>query len=243
MHRVLFLLFVLFGLVACSGAPPNGGNPAVPPSTDGRGAILLNGERMDVRWSDGDSFKFKSGQFEGSGVRLTGFNTLESYGPVHRWGTWTGAELYAIARTSKDVAAAGLWTCSTSGEKDGYGRLLVDCPDAAEALIRVGHAHAFSMDGPSDRRLLAAQRKAQRRGLGIWKKGAPALIVTSLHSQEEGSGYNRRVDSVTGMSSVRNHEETYQMCQEVCEGPEGQQSCLVYVPYSRRYRNKPDCLK
>jgi len=28
-------------------------------------------------------------------------------------------------------------------------------------------------------------------------------------------------------------------CQEVCEG----QSCMVYVPYERRYKEKPECLR
>lgn len=195
-----------------------------------------------MRWSDGDSFKFKDGPYEGAGVRLTGFNTLESYGPVHRWGTWTADALFLIAAKSKDYAASRVWKCSASGEKDGYGRLLVDCPDAAEALILVGHAHAFSMDGPSPKALLQAQERAQRAGRGIWAQGQPDQLVTSVHSVSEGSGYNRWVDTETGESSVRQHEEEYAVCEEVCEAAEVG-SCLIYVPYSQRYRNKPDCLK
>jgi len=213
-----------------------------PTDSKGWGAIRLNGEEVRVRWSDGDSFKFKEGTYEGAGVRLTGFNTLESYGPAHRWGGWTGAELYSIAAVSKDYAASRVWECTASGEKDGYGRLLVDCPDAAEAMILAGHAHAFSMDGPSPKPLLLAQKRAQRAKRGIWQKGVPTLVVTSLHSVAEGAGYNRRVDTETGESTVREHAETYAICEEVCEAGEAG-SCMLYVPYSQRYRNKPDCLR
>ena len=76
----------------------------------------------------------------------------------------------------------------------------------------------------------------------MWAKGIPALIVTSLHSVEEGNGYNRRVDTATGVSTVRQHSDSYGVCEEVCEGPEGSQSCLTYIPYANRYKNKPDCL-
>jgi endonuclease YncB( thermonuclease family) len=195
-----------------------------------------------VRWSDGDSFKFKSGPHEGSGVRLVGFNTLESYGPVHRWGDWSAAELYGIASTSKDYAASRVWNCSSSGEKDGYGRLLVDCPDAAEALILAGHAHAFSMEGPSPDALVKAQAKAQRSRRGIWQKGVPQSVLTSIHSITEGAGYNRRVDTATGESTLRKHLERFAICEEVCSGGAAG-SCMVYVPYAQRYRDKPDCLK
>ena len=197
---------------------------------------------MEVRWSDGDSFKFQSGPHKGSGVRLQDFNTLESYGPVHRWGKWTAQELYDIARTSKGLGAEGVWNCSAAGEKDGYGRLLVSCPDAARALIAAGHAHAFGVEGTPDPSLMSVQKKAQRQGKGIWKKGVPDRLLTSLHSADEGSGYNRTVDTSAGSSSVRSHDETYEICQEVCEGLKQGGSCMTYVPYKMRYRNKPDCL-
>lgn len=246
MQRCFILLaFLVLSLLAlaCSGnSGRSGPGTLTPTDSKGWGAVLLNGEETKVRWSDGDSFKFKSGPYEGAGVRITGFNTLESYGPVHRWGSWTGAELYEIASSSKNYAASGVWKCSTSGDKDGYGRVLVDCPGAATALIRVGHAHAFSMEGPSSKAFLQAQRQAQRAGRGIWAKGVPTTLVTSLHSVEEGSGYNRHVDPASGASTVRNHEETYEVCTEVCEGGEGG-SCMLYVPFSQRYRNKPDCLR
>jgi len=239
-----FLIFsvLLSFTLACSGSPGPGAQLLTASDSKGWGAVLLNGEETRVRWSDGDSFKFKEGPHAGSGVRLVGFNTLESYGPVHRWGSWSAAELYTIAASSKDYAASRVWSCSASGDKDGYGRLLVDCPDAAEALILAGHAHAFSMKGASSDALLKAQAKARRARRGIWKKGVPGLLVTSLHSVDEGSGYNRRVDTDSGESTVRNHSDMYKVCEEVCEGGAGG-SCMVYVPYARRYRNTPDCLK
>ncbi|MBN92952.1 MAG: nuclease [Deltaproteobacteria bacterium] len=212
------------------------------PAPESGPAILLNGQQVDVRWSDGDSFKFKSGPYKGSGVRLMGYNTLESYGPVHRWGRWTATELYEIARSSKYRAAERVWQCTTDGEKDGYGRVLVDCPGVSEHMVSIGHAHVFGMDQEGEESLIRLQQQARRKKLGIWKKGTPESIVTSLHSASEGRGYNRIVSGFTGKSTVRNHDETYAVCQEVCEGGDGG-SCMVYVPFKIRYRNKPDCLR
>ncbi|MEE2828386.1 MAG: thermonuclease family protein [Myxococcota bacterium] len=244
MSRISLTVALVSVLSACAATPSTQEYGPVAKRVAGEpAAILLNGDRMDVRWSDGDSFKFLDGPYRGNGVRLSGFNTLESYGPVHRWGSWSAAELYAIASSSKDVAGASVWHCSTEGERDGYGRLLVDCPGASEALIRAGHAHVLSMDGPGPERLLRVQARAQRQKKGIWRKGVPQPLVTSTHSADEGSGYNRLIDTVTGESSVRNHDENYEICHEVCEGPSGEGSCLTYVPYSRRYRDKPDCLR
>ena len=209
--------------------------------------IRLNGELMSVRWSDGDSFKFKSGPHSGRGVRLQGYNTLESYGPVHRWGDWTAAELYAIAKSSWRLGASQTWDCTTTGEADGYGRLLVNCPGAAEHLIAEGHAMAFEMEGSAPQGLLRAQVTAMKGGKGIWAKGAPGSLVTSLHSADErgepAPTYNRVVDTRTGLSREAGHKETYTTCQEVCVGEGGDASCMVYVPFSIRYRNKPDCLR
>lgn len=57
------------------------------------GVIILNGQKTKVRWSDGDSFDFLEGPYEGPGSRLVGFNTLEAYGPGHRWGPWQREEV------------------------------------------------------------------------------------------------------------------------------------------------------
>jgi hypothetical protein len=60
---------------------------------DASGSVVLNGEMTRVVWSDGDSFRIKSGPQVNRTTRLVGYNCLEAYGPVHRWGTWTPSEL------------------------------------------------------------------------------------------------------------------------------------------------------
>ncbi len=229
----------------CGGTPPT-----IPDGfPEGGSAVTLDGEKLRVRWSDGDSFKFLDGPYKGSGVRLMGYNTLESYGPVHRWGSWTGEELYDIARRSKYVAGSQVWACTTEGDLDAYNRVLVSCPGVVEEMIRVGFAHVFSIDEPADERMLKLQRKAQRKKWGIWEKGVPTAIVTSLHSADEVGRdgelkdpvYNRVVDSTTGMSTTLAHSTIYDICQEVCV--DGTDACMTYVPFEKRYRGKPDCLR
>jgi len=213
------------------------------------GYILLNGERTEVNWSDGDSFKIHSGEYSNLGTRLKGYNTLETFGPVHRWGSWTPLELYKIAKSCAAVAASQEWKCTTDGKKEGYGRLLVDCPDLTKEMVKQGLAMAFAVEedhAPDD--VMAAQADAMREGRGMWAKGTVSAIVSSLHSVgEEGhkgdTAYNRVVDTHTGKAAKVAHHDTYSTCQEVCVGAEGDQSCLVYVPFNIRYRNKPDCLK
>ena len=207
--------------------------------------ISLNGELMSVRWSDGDSFKFKSGPHEGKGVRLMGYNTLESYGPVHRWGDWSAVELYFIAKSSWRLGASKSWNCTTDGSADGYGRLLVNCPDAAEYIISEGHGTVFGIDEEPSKALLQAQKVAIKKGVGMWEKGAPREMITSLHSADEDGEkkvtYNRVVDTRTGMSRQAEHKQTYATCEEVCMGGD-EGSCMVYVPFSNRYKNKAECL-
>lgn len=237
---VLALGTSLLALGSCGTA-----SHTVPTTLPDEVAITLDGERMRVRWSDGDSFKFLDGPHKGAGVRLGRYNTLESYGPAHRWGDWTADELYKLAKSSRYLAAQQVWSCTTAGDKDGYGRLLVDCPDVATAMVEAGHAHIFYLEGEPPEQLLKAQRKARKKKRGMWAKGTPDMIVTSLHSadeKEDGNAYNRHVDAHTGISTVREHSEVYATCQEVCDGGETG-SCMIYVPFKIRYRNKPDCLK
>lgn len=54
--------------------------------------------------------------------------------------------------------------------------------------------------------------------------------------------YDRLVDTRTGITRVRRHRATYRICQEVCIGTGPTLSCMVYVPFERRYRDRPDCL-
>lgn len=223
---------------------------AVPASAGKRakGTITLNGEPTAVSWSDGDSFKVKSGPYQGRGTRLVGFNALESFGPVHSWGTWTPQELYALAASAAGVLGEGEWRCTTSGDEDGYHRLLVTCPDAALALIHRGLAMAYAVDGQqADPAALEAQRQAQAERVGMWAKGVPNGVVTSVHSVDEpgaegGQAYDRVVDTRTGAALKRAHTQTYATCQTVCHETDGDRSCMVYVPFERRYKHKPPCL-
>ena len=80
---------------------------------------------------------------------------------------------------------------------------------------------------------------------GMWEKGAPAFLITSLHSQSEypdknddGSykkqAYNRICDMKTGQCAVREHNDIYEVCQNVCI----EDSCMIYVPYANRYKKE-----
>src|SRR5512143_2506334 len=162
-------------------APPGAlGGRAGPRASPGRaraarGEVILSGERVPVRWVDGDTFRIEGGRFGGRAARLAGVNALETFGPVHRIGAMGGAELLALARATAPVAAARAWRCEADGAADRYGRLLVSCPDAAEALVREGHAMVYAVDGAPDRRLLAVQRAAQAARAGMWARGVPRL--------------------------------------------------------------------
>lgn len=216
---------------------------------DAMGTITLNGHPTDVRWSDGDSFNIKSGPYSGLSSRLVGYNTLEAYGPVHRWGDWTAKELYDIAKKSSAVAAMEEWECTTDGKKEGYGRLLVTCPKLNEHMVREGVATAYAVENTKPQEgLLEIQAQAMKAGAGMWAKGTVNGIITSLHSIDEergssGKAYNRIVDTRTGSADKRGHERRYNTCEEVCEDIDGTKSCMVYVPFENRYKNKPDCLK
>lgn len=242
MPRVL-----LVSLIAVALALPS---PAVARSRakGAAGALTLDGVRVGVRWTDGDTFKVVDGPFRGVRARVIGFNTLETFGPVHRWGRWAPDELLAIARGTGARAAAGTWSCRRVNGQDRYGRLKVACPDLARALVAAGEAHVLAMDEPADPALVETQRDAQRRGAGIWAKGVPALLVTSAHSADErGLGrrgaYDRVVDARTGATRAVPHSRRYAACEEVCAGEGAGRSCFLYVPPERRFRDRPACLR
>jgi endonuclease YncB( thermonuclease family) len=211
---------------------------------DAVGSIVLNGERTKVLWSDGDSFDVESGPYEGQGTRLVGFNTLEAYGPVHRWGSWKREELFDIAKSAAALAASEEWDCTTAGEPDAYGRLLVDCPKLARVMAREGVGLAYAVRGRPAPRVLDAMHQAQRARRGMWAKGVPDTILTALHSRDEDTAgkyptsVNRVLDTHTGEAALRKHLDTYQTCEEVCV----EDSCMVYVPFERRYKDQPPCL-
>jgi endonuclease YncB( thermonuclease family) len=226
---------------------------------DAMGAVVLNGTRLAVRWTDGDSFNIQEGENKGTGTRLVGYNTLEAYGPVHSWGQWTERELYELAKKSSTVAASQEWECTTDFKHDGYKRLLIKCPQLAIEMARQGHGLAYAVDGEKPNpEVVAAQQEAMKARRGMWEKGTTTGVITSLHSvgedgdPEQTDAYNRVVDTRTGEALKRKHNKTYGMCEKVCEptpAVEGaeprddQQSCMVYVPFKKRYRGQPDCLK
>lgn len=205
--------------------------------------LTLDGMRVDVRWGDGDTFSFyDAGRGGQQKARLAGYNTLESYGPVHRWGDWTASELYHLAMKAGDVAEERPWDCTTLEGTGGYGRLLVDCPDLRAHLVEIGLAHLFEIDEKADEAELAIQAKSIKSKAGMWAKGAPTGIITSLHSASEGSSspYNRICNLATGQCPVVPHMERYETCQEVAA--EG--SFMTYVPYENRYgSDRADCLR
>jgi endonuclease YncB( thermonuclease family) len=235
-------------LLAVAACAPSAAEARRPKRSKDRGEVVLDGAVVPVRWIDGDTFELEGGPRRGAHARLAGVNTLETFGPVHRWGGWRAEELLAIARSSAALAASERWACMSSGEEDRYGRLLVACPGAARRLVEAGHALVLGVDAPPDASLLAAQRAAQARGAGIWAKGVPPLIPTSVHSAgEPGLGprgaYDRLADTRTGASEARAHERVYGVCEEVCAGRGADRACMTYVPFELRYRRRPGCLR
>ena len=50
--------------------------------------VNLDGIEIEVKWDDGDTFHGVHPDGRKIKARLNGYNTLESYGPVHQWGEW-----------------------------------------------------------------------------------------------------------------------------------------------------------
>jgi micrococcal nuclease len=234
---------VLAAFLGLAPVPARGGGklPGVP------GLVLLDGQATEVRWTDGDSFKVESGPLRGLGTRVVGYNALEAFGPVHRTAGMGPAELEAIAVSSAPLLARTTWRCSVAGKPDGYGRPLVSCPEAAATLVRAGHAVVYAVGARPDPALLALQREAQAARRGLWAGGVPPELITSLHSAGERdlkgkAPYDRLVDTRTGETRRLRHQSSYLACQEVCVGAGATISCMVYVPFERRYRDRPACL-
>ena len=240
MRSVLVVLLLLAAAVPVDARPRRAGPT--------RAAIDLDGEPADVRWTDGDTFRILSGGHAGASVRLVGVNALETFGPVHRWGGADGQALLVVAKRAAVAAAALPARCTLEPGRDVYRRLLARCPAVAEALVRTGDAMVFAVGGPPDPGLVALQREAQRERRGMWAAGAPPLVPTSVHSADEpdlGSrgAYDRIADTRTGVTEVRPHRRTYRICEEACVGEGRDRACMVYVPFARRYRDKPGCLR
>ncbi|MBU0550700.1 hypothetical protein KKF91_14430 [Myxococcota bacterium] len=183
--------------------------------------VYLNGTPTPVFFNDGDSFRILEGQLAQSGTRLSGFNTLESFGPVHAWGQWTEKELKVIGKQATLNARRGVWRCFSDMNKDTYGRTLWWCPDLAEDQIRKGLAHVMTItQWPGDSRLIEAQREAIAAKRGMWALGVPEFVLTSTHSKAEDPSmpvhYNRLVSVVDGHSHPWPHQNEYKECEKVC---------------------------
>lgn len=217
--------------------------------------IYLDGEITRVYFNDGDTFKIleeepdiklkRNKELKQARVRVTGINTLETYGPVHQWLGNTPEYLLTIAHSATEIAQNGTWNCITSGQKDVYGRLLAKCDDLSRALISAGLAHVYSVDSkPASAKYISLQNKAQEDKVGMWKNGTPPLIITSLHSANEGGSepYNRLISTANGTSTKMVHHDNYGTCEKVCLDEDN--SCMVYVPFEKRYgASRPECLR
>lgn len=216
--RSLFVRSLLAATVAAIATFTSFDAEAIPASR-----VFLNGRPTPVFFNDGDSFRVLAGPLQGTKARLAGYNTLESYGPVHRWGTWTKKELYWNAKLATLNARRGVWHCvSKDMKRDTYGRILWWCKDLAVDQVRRGYAHAMSVNYKEGKKaVVAAMRDAIKHKRGMWSHGVPAYVLTSLHSVAEGGGrdgrtYNRLVSTLDGHSAKWEHKDTYSKCDEVC---------------------------
>lgn len=203
--------------------------------------IELNGKKVRVLWPDGDTFRLILPMGRGPAARLRGYNTLENYGPVHKWGKWKAMELYHVGNQATKLARSKVWKCKTLQGSGGYGRILADCPGLAAAMISKGLAHVFSVEASGNPKLLKLQQEAIRKRVGIWAKGAPSHLVTSVHSASlyRRRAYHRLISIKTGGSNMYRHSDSYNECAWVCL----RGSCMRYVPYKRRYGlEKASCL-
>ena len=226
-------------------------------STKAATDIVLNGVAVKAYFNDGDTFKVLSGPLKGKRSRLLGYNTLESYGPVHRWGEFTHAQLMKIANESTVLARKGGWHCTTDGAQDIYGRILSECEDLGVELVKKGLAHVMTVtEEPGPLLLVKAQKEAIAKRVGMWELGVPSFILTSVHSFDEFRGksmaYNRFVSTLDGHSELELHKNVYKNCEEVCEAPSegsleeslGDRSCMIYVSSKNRFgRNRASCLR
>lgn len=211
------LLLALTALMAFLVA----GSASAEPAT----RVYLNGKPTPVYFNDGDSFRVLAGPLKGTKARLSGYNTLESFGPVHQWGEWTELEMYHIAKMATYNAQKGIWRCESDLKRDTYGRILWWCKDLALNQVKRGLAHAMSVDAKgADPELLAAMQDAMANKRGMWAHGVPPYVLTSLHSISEGGGkdgktYNRLVSTVDGHSEQWLHTTNYGECEKVCNTP------------------------
>ncbi len=237
--RALGTLSLALAALACVGLAFTRGEAEADATT----RVFLNGQLTQVSFNDGDTFRALGGEFNGINNRLAGYNTLESYGPVHQWGSWHPYELYIIAKIATYNAQRGTWHCHTDGSLDGYGRTLTDCPDLIVSQVRQGLAHVMQVDdSPAAPEYLRAQQDAIRHRRGIWAHGVPDFIMTSVHSAAEDPSrpvhYNRLISTLDGHSESMEHNDTYEECEWVCDTETRANRQLVEAG-ARRLREDP----
>ena len=237
---------MLWLLLACGSKKPEVSIRNVVESTENmEPSVVLDGVRIAVSWDDGDTFHGKRADGSKIKARLNGYNTLESYGPVHQWGDWTAQELHGLAKESGVFASSKVWECFDTQQGGGYGRILVDCPELRREMLERGYAHPFSMGSAAPEADIEALKKGMADRTGMWEKGTPVGIITSLHSNDEKpdkDAYNRVCSLETGECSKMTHTEVYAVCQTVCVEELG--SCMTYVPYKSRYGDaRAACLR
>ncbi len=134
---------------------------------------------------------------------------------MHRWGDWTAEELYVVAKESLYQARRKPWDCTTRGKRDYYNRVLVTCPELGVDLVSRGLAHVYAFKTAADPELMALQKQARLNGEGMWEKGRPEYLVTSLHSAEGKGGRNSVIHTRTGQWDGRAHQDEYPLCEEI----------------------------
>lgn len=246
LRQLLVLLLVGSGLLVASVAQATPETRVfIKVTQPGDAPNSSSGTLNKVYFNDGDSFTVLDGPLKGTKTRLAGFNTLESFGPAHKWGGWDAHELYVVAKQATLNARKGTWHCTTDGNRDGYGRMLMTCQDLIDDDIRKGLAHAYSVnDKPASDHELALQKLAQGEKRGMWAKGIPPFILTSTHSGDEGAGadnYNRLISTEDGHTEKWKHQDVYKDCDWICH-PGG--ACMLHVFFKNRFgQTQAECLK
>ncbi len=149
--------------------------------------------------------------------------------------------MWVNAKMATKYAQHGVWHCETDGNKDSYGRLLMQCKDLAKSLIENGYAMAMTIDEKAaDSELVQAQAAAIGNKKGMWAHGVPSYVVSSLHASSEGGGKdgktsNRLVSTTDGHSERWLHNEDYAECQKVCrEGKQVSDAAFIVAAKSLR---------
>lgn len=239
MYRRITTTFIALSALACVALAFTGSDAEAEATT----RVYLNGHLVPVSFNDGDTFRALGGEFSGVNNRLAGYNTLESFGPVHQWGDWHPYELYILAKIATYNARRGTWHCHTDGERDTYGRTLTYCPDLIISQVRQGLAHVMEVDDrPAPPEYIRAQQDAIAHRRGIWAHGVPDFIMTSVHSASEDPSrpahYNRLVSTIDGHSESMEHHDTYAECQWVCNTETRAEDEPVWAG-ARRLREDP----